>query len=93
MEQKRGGRDMSVMEAGTLLSVDGTVATRKPARAHPASRTKLAARGRDSGWAGPRLRSDRVKSKRFWCVCVCVLRGDGRSGYCKWTGSRKGRDM
>lgn len=82
---------MSAMEAGyTLLSVDGTAATRKPARAHPASRTKLAACGRDSGWVGPRLSSDKVQSKRFWYVCVCVLRGDGRSGYCKWTGSRRG---
>lgn len=78
---------MSAMEAGTILSVDGTAATRKPARAHPASRTKLAACGRDSGWAGPRLSSDKVQEVLGMPVSVCVLRGDGRSGYCKWTGS------
>lgn len=93
MEQKRGGRDMSAMEAGTLLSVDGTVATRKPARAHPASRTKLqhAAETADgpglaSRATGLRVRGPGVSVSVFYGataeVDIASGREAGRGGTC-----------
>lgn len=69
------------MEAGTISSMgpqQPATCTRTP----PAAQS-FAACGRDSGWAGPRLSSDKVKEV---LVSVCSVQGGGRSGYRGWTG-------